>query len=94
MEKKVIELCLIVLICLAIMALFNVHFAATKERHAIAWEKARIDSIQHMDSVKENAKMSLDTMFSERMAYSKKSLLLFCILLPVCLCLLWLVRRL
>lgn len=84
MEKGIIKFSLFVLSSLAILALSNIHIASTKERHLIAWEKAAIDSIQNIDSLKLKAKMSLDHLLSEQKAHSNKALALFCALVPVC----------
>jgi len=62
-------------------AFMHFEFAVSKNNVLTFWQKAEIDSIQNVDTLKNKAKENLDTIRRIHRNYSKKSVTNFCLLI-------------
>jgi hypothetical protein len=68
------------LLYLLVDAFMHIEFAASKNNALTIWQKAEIDSIQNIDSLKHKAKANLDTIRRIHRTYSSKAVMNFWLL--------------
>lgn len=79
--RRVLQLLsLVFLLYLLADAFMHIEFAASKNNALTSWQKAEVDSIQNIDTLKGKAKDNLDTIRHIHRKYSNKSLTNFWLL--------------